>query len=211
MNSLFKLFYNHLGGRKNGDDELGQALAGLKMNLSWLDKKLSDAGNKVPRSLLLKKITSMSKLIDTTIQTAREISTELRPRVLDDLGLTAAIEWQAQEFQTRMGIRCEFTSIPKNITLDKEQSTAIFRIVQDALTNAGHHASATRVNISLREEAGNLILEVKDNGKGTIKSKTGSLGVLRMQERALLLRGELKISGTSGKGKTVTIRIPLKR
>jgi len=194
-------------------DELGQALTGLKMNLSWLDKKLSEAGDVVPRSLL-EEITSMSKLVDTTIQTVREISTELRPGVLDDLGLTAAIEWQLQEFQTRTGIRCNFTSSPENITLDQDRSTAIFRIFQETLINVARHANATRVDISLKEEADNLILEVRDNGKGITESgisNSKSLGLLGMRERALFLGGEVKISGTPGKGTTITVRVPLKR
>jgi len=194
-------------------DELGQALTGLKMNLSWLDKKLSEAGDVVPRSLL-EEITSMSKLVDTTIQTVREISTELRPGVLDDLGLTAAIEWQLQEFQTRTGIRCNFTSSPENITLDQDRSTAIFRIFQETLINVARHANATRVDISLKEEADNLILEVRDNGKGITESgisNSKSLGLLGMRERALFLGGEVKISGTPGKGTTITVRIPPKR
>jgi len=194
-------------------DELGQALTGLKMGLSWLDKKLSEVGNVVPRPLL-EQITSMSKLVDTTIQTVREISTELRPGVLDDLGLTAAIEWQAQEFQTQTGIRCKFTSSPENITLDQDRSTAIFRIFQETLTNVARHANATRVNVRLKEKADDLILKVRDNGKGITESEISnpkSLGLLGMRERALLFGGEVKISGIQGKGATITVRIPLKR
>lgn len=190
-------------------DNLGQALTGLKMSLSWLHKKLSEKGDEVVRS----EIASMSKLIDTTIQTVREISTDLRPGVLDDLGLTAAIEWQAQEFQTRIGIRCRFTTSLENITLDKHHSTAIFRILQEALTNVARHANANRVNISLRENADNLILEVRDNGKGITENEVSnprSLGILGMKERALLLGGDVKIIGTLEKGTTVSVQIPVK-
>jgi PAS domain S-box-containing protein len=192
-------------------DNLGQALTGLKMSLSWLDKKLSEVGDGVPPPLLLNEIASMSKLIDAAIQMVREISAELRPGVLDDLGLVAAVEWQAQEFQTRMGIRCRFTSTLENITLDKEQSTAIFRILQETLTNVARHANATRVNITLRKKAGNLILEVRDNGRGITESEISnprSLGLLGMRERALLLGGNVEISGTPGKGTAVTVQIP---
>ncbi len=192
-------------------DNLGQALTGLKMSLSWLDKKLSEVGDGVPPPLLLNEIASMSKLIDAAIQMVREISAELRPGVLDDLGLVAAVEWQAQEFQTRMGIRCRFTSTLENITLDKEQSTAIFRILQETLTNVARHANATRVNITLRKKAGNLILEVRDNGRGITESEISnprSLGLLGMRERALLLGGNVEISGTPGKGTAVTVKIP---
>ena len=194
-------------------DELGQVLTGLKMNLLWLDKRLSDLGDVIPRPIL-EEIVSMSKLIDNSIQTVQEISTELRPGVLDDLGLTAAIEWQAQEFQTQTGIRCRFTSNAEDITLDKVWSTAIFRILQEALTNVARHANATRVNISLREKAGSLILVVRDNGKGITETATfnpKSLGLLGMRERALFLGGEVKIRGTPGKGTKITVRIPLNR
>ncbi|MGE5445220.1 MAG: PAS domain S-box protein [Ignavibacteriales bacterium] len=192
-------------------DELSQTLTGLQMSLSWLSKKLSEASNGVLHSLLLQEITIMSKLIDATTQAVQEISAELRPPVLDDLGLTAAIEWQTREFQTRMGIECRFISSPENITLDKEQSTAIFRILQETLINVARHANATRVDISLRKRADNVILEVRDNGKGITESEISnphSLGLLGMRERALLLRGEIKISGTPGKGTAVTVRIP---
>lgn len=193
-------------------DEMGQALTCLKMSLSWLDKKLSGAGNGVPRSLLLEEITSMSKLVDTTIQRVREISIELRPGVLDDLGLMAAIEWQAQEFQSSVGIRCSFTSSLGNVTLDQNQSTAIFRILQETLTNVARHANASRVDISLNENAGKLILEVRDNGKGITEREiftSKSLGLLGMRERALLLGGEVRISGTPGKGTNVSVQIPV--
>jgi PAS domain S-box-containing protein len=193
-------------------DEMGQALTGLKMSLSWMGKKLSEAGDGVPRSLFLEEITSMSKLADSTIQRVREISTELRPGVLDDLGLTAAIEWQAQEFQTRAGIRCSFTSSPANITLDQDRSTAVFRILQETLTNVARHANATRVDIRLKENASNLILEVRDNGKGITEreiSNSKSLGLLGMRERALFLGGEVNIRGTPGKGTSVRVQIPV--
>ncbi|MGH7900426.1 MAG: PAS domain S-box protein, partial [Thermodesulfobacteriota bacterium] len=194
-------------------DELAQVLTGLKMSLSWVDKKLSDAGdNEVSRSQMLEEIEAMSKLVDNAVQTVQEISAELRPVVLDDLGLTAAIEWQAQEFQTRMGIRCRFTSSLENITLDKERSTAIFRILQETLTNVARHANATRVNISLKEKAGNLVLEVRDNGEGISKnaiSNPKSLGLIGIRERAILLGGKVKISGSPGKGTTITVQIPL--
>jgi signal transduction histidine kinase len=154
----------------------------------------------------------MSRLIDSTIQSVRRIATELRPGVLDDLGLMAAIEWQAQEFQTRTGIRCQVTLPVEDVTLDAASSTAIFRIFQEILTNVARHGSATSVSVSLKEQAGNLVLEAQDNGKGIAESEISSpksLGLLGMRERALPFGGEVKIRGTPGKGTTVTVRIPL--
>ncbi|MCH8055141.1 MAG: GAF domain-containing protein [Deltaproteobacteria bacterium] len=188
-------------------DELGQALTGLKMDLSWLRKKLSK-----DRHSLLVKTKSMLNLIDQTIQTVRKISTELRPGALDELGLAAAIEWQFQEFQNRTGIKGAVRSHLEEIHSDQARSTAVFRIFQEALTNIARHAKATRVNISLQEEGGSMILQVTDNGRGIKESKIfdgKSLGLLGMRERALPLGGEVAISGRRGEGTTVTVRIPL--
>jgi len=193
-------------------DELGQALTGLKIDLSWLDGKLSEARNAAPRRLLLEKIKSMIKLIDTTIHTVRRIVTELRPGVLDDLGLMAAIEWQAQDFQNRTGVKCDLASSLEDIDLDQDRSTAVFRIFQETLTNVARHSGATKVDIILEERDGSLILEVKDNGRGITEnglSSSKSLGILGMRERALLLGGEIDILGAQGKGTTVTLRVPL--
>ena len=190
-------------------DELGQELTGLKMDLSWLIKRLS-AG----QEQLVKKVESMLKLIDTTIQSVRRISTKLRPGVLDDLGLTAAIEWQAQDFQTRTMIQCEFRSNLKEVDLDRDRSTTIFRILQETLTNVARHASATRVNIYLNEAAASLVLIVVDNGRGITEKEildAKSLGLLGMRERALVFGGEVKISGAPGKGTTITLKIPLQK
>jgi len=190
-------------------DELGQALTGLRMDLTWLGSRLRQ-----DQKSLLKRIQAMSKLIDATIQAVRRISTELRPRVLDDIGLMAALEWQAQDFQTRTGIRCKFSSRVEELSLDQDRSTAVFRIFQETLTNVVRHAHATSVNISLRDNAGNLILEVRDNGKGIADgeiSDARSLGLLGMRERAALFGGEVDISGIAGRGTRVTVRIPLRK
>ena len=154
----------------------------------------------------------MLKLIDRTIQTVRRLSSELRPAVLDDLGLEATIEWQMQEFKTRTGIRYKLTLPSKDLILDQKQSTAVFRIFQETLTNVVRHSNATQVSISLRMKADNLILSVKDNGKGITENEISdakSLGLLGMRERALLLGGEVHIMGAHGKGTTVTVRVPI--
>jgi signal transduction histidine kinase len=188
-------------------DELGQALTAMKMDLSWLDKRLTK-----DQVLQRKKIKSMSKLVDTTLQTIKKISTELRPELLDDLGLSAAIEWQAEEFQTHTGIRCKITVDPEDIILDKDHSTAIFRIFQETLTNIARHAKATKVKVSLKEKAGRLELRVKDNGRGITEEQASdpkSFGLIGIRERAYSFGGKVAIKGLEDKGTTVTVRIPL--
>ena len=188
-------------------DELGQALTAMKMDLSWLDNRLPK-----DQKPLFEKIKSMSKLADATIQTVKKISTELRPGLLDDLGLPAAIEWQAEEFQTRTGIKCEITKDPEDIILDKDRSTAIFRIFQEALTNVTRHAKATKVKVSLKEKAGKIELKVRDNGKGITEEQVSnpkSFGLIGIMERAFYLDGKVVIKGIQDKGTALTIRIPL--
>jgi signal transduction histidine kinase len=190
-------------------DELGQALTGLKMDLYWLTSRLPKKFRTVHE-----KTKAMSAHIDATIQTVRRIATELRPGILDDLGLVAAIEWQAQEFQKRTGIECVVTSDLKDPILDQDLNTAFFRIFQETLTNIIRHAQATRVEVHLQQEESTLVLEVKDNGRGISEAElndTRSIGVLGMRERAALLQGELQISGVPGQGTTVAVRIPLAR
>jgi signal transduction histidine kinase len=136
----------------------------------------------------------------------------LRPGVLDDLGLIAAIEWQVQDFENRTGITCVFNSSTEEIDLDQDRSTAVFRIFQEALTNVSRYANATRVKINLEAGADVLILRIEDNGKGIKESEVShpkSLGLLGMRERVLLFGGNVKISGSPGKGTTVTVLIPL--
>lgn len=189
-------------------DELGSVLTGLKIDLSWLAARLP-----ADQMAMLEKTRAMLKLVGSIIQSVRRISTELRPGMLDDLGLVAAIEWQTQEFQARAGICCQFTSTLVDRKLDRELATAAFRIFQETLTNVARHAKATRVSIALGTKANSLILTVRDNGKGITEREIAdrrSLGILGMRERALLLGGEVMISGLRGRGTTVTVAIPLK-
>lgn len=187
-------------------DELGQTLTGLKMDVAWLQRHLDQA-----QPALLEKTRAMSDLIDTTVQAVRRIATELRPGILD-LGLVATIEWQLQDFQTRSGIATTLLSAPEETTLDADGSTAVFRIFQEILTNVVRHAQATRVEVSLEETAEVLTLQVRDNGRGITASEIHnpkSIGLLGMQERARLRRGEVHFQGAPGQGTTVTIRMPL--
>ena len=188
-------------------DELGQTLTGLKMDVAWLQRHLDQ-----PQQAWLEKTLAMSDLLDLTIQTVRRISTELRPGILDDLGLVATIEWQLQEFQARTGIAGKLISAPEETTLDADGSTVVFRIFQEILTNVIRHAQATQVTVSLAESATFLTLQVQDNGRGITKSEINSpksIGLLGIQERARLRAGEVQFQGTPHQGTTVTVRLPL--
>lgn len=190
-------------------DGLGQALTGLKMDLSWLVRKRDENQNS-----LGEKTKSMLDVVDSIIQTVRNISTDLRPGVLDYLGLAAAIEWQVHEFQKRSATQCQLGLPIEEIPMDGTCSTAMFRIFQETLTNIARHAHATKVKINLEENDGSAILEVADNGRGIRQSSLfdpKSLGLLGMRERALLLGGEVSIRRNDGEGTTVTVRIPLRR
>jgi signal transduction histidine kinase len=193
-------------------DEMGGALTGLKIDLSYLASKAPKTRDKTKRDLFLKQINNMSRLIEETIGKVRRIATDLRPSILDDFGLLAAIEWQLQDFEKRTGIQCEFISDLENIRLDEKRSTAVFRIFQESLTNVARHALATKVTVRLYEENDKLILKVEDNGKGIsellIHDKM-SFGLLGMRERALFLGGTVNISSEPCQGTTISMEIPL--
>jgi signal transduction histidine kinase len=186
-------------------DELGQVLTGLKMEVGWLAKRLKERA-------LVEKTDSMGKLIDSTVQTVRKIATGLRPEMLDDMGLIAAVGWQAKEFQKRTGIRCRAKLPPEGLKLDIDVSTTMFRIFQEILTNVARHSRATRVDIDLEVAETRVALDVADNGVGIPVGEVNgkkSLGLLGMNERALLFGGEVKIAGAPGQGTRVTVAIPL--
>jgi PAS domain S-box-containing protein len=189
-------------------DELGLGLTVLKIDLSWLRKRLPE--NEIP---LHDKAETMTQLIDKTIQTVKKISTELRPGLLDDLGLAAAIEWQAEEFQKRTGIQCKITIDPKDITFDRDRNTAIYRIFQETLTNVARHAQATEVDVSLRQRDVQLELIVRDNGRGITEKELDnprSFGLIGIRERVKIFNGINIIKGIPGKGTTVTVRMPIR-
>jgi PAS domain S-box-containing protein len=195
-------------------DELGSALTSLKWDLEAMEKIFSASGKRLPAPALRKKMAAILGLTDTTIDIVRRIASELRPSLLDDLGLAAAIEWHARKFQNRTGIIVDCDCPQADVVLSQEQSTAVFRIFQEALRNILRHAQATRVYVIMAEEAGAFVLTIKDNGRGiTEEEKSGplSIGLLGMQERAHLIGGEIEIAGVAGAGTAVTVRLPMVR
>ena len=185
-------------------DELGQSLTGFKMDLTWMRGRLQGDDLMANRQALIDKIGMMAGLIDETANLVRKLCTELRPGVLDDLGLIAAIEWQIREYELRTGIRCSHQIETPDLTVDAERSTALFRIFQEILTNVARHASASRVEVNMRQEEAEIVLEVKDNGRGikdSEKAGTKSLGLLGMRERALVIGGEVEITGRPAKAR----------
>lgn len=185
-------------------DDLGQLLTALKMDLAWLDTRLPQ--EQLPALL---KVRFMTHLVNRITDTVQRICSELPPEILDDLGLAAAIQWQASTFEHRTGLRC-IVSIKDMDRVDGELSTGLFRIVQGLLTNAARHAGATVVWVTLKKEADWFILEVSDNGRGLTDSDTPSIShkLLSLRERVMLMRGELTINGMPGQGASVSVKIP---
>ncbi len=187
-------------------DELGQQLTGLKMDLSWIHKKLD-----VDDIIVNEKISDALKIIDLTIQSVRRIATELRPSILDDLGLIAALEWQCEEFQNRFNINASFFSNVSFVEIEKDTATALFRIYQESLTNVLRHSGANKTTTSLNVEHGSLKLQISDNGIGfdldKIKVKK-TLGILGMRERANMINADYSIS-SNNTGTTILVIVPL--
>jgi PAS domain S-box-containing protein len=195
-------------------DEFSQVLTVLRMDLTVLSRMISKTSiDPVKRISLIEKITSISELLETAIRSTRRIITELRPAVLDELGLFTAMQWQAQEFENRTGIRCKIIQLQHNINLDKNTSTVIFRILQEGLTNVAKHSEATRVTISLTVRKNKLLLEIKDNGKGigndTLRAPT-STGLLGIRERVMVLNGNFEINSEEGHGTSLLVSVPYK-
>ncbi len=188
-------------------DELSGSLTALKMDVSLLPARAAK-----DRAAFSEKLASMSQLIDTTLAHVHSIVTELRPVILDKLGLIAAIEWQASQFQARSGIVCETHLPAEEIALDPDRATAIFRIFQESLTNIARHANASKAAVDLRREAENVVLAVRDNGKGIDEQMIyahHSLGLLGMRERALSFGGTVEVRALPGDGTLMTMKIPV--
>lgn len=192
-------------------DVLGQEMTGFKMDVQWLLEKLKNEPSAEDLQSARDKLMGMKRQLEHTIETIRRISTQLRPAVLDALGLVAALEWQAADFQKRAGITCTFESSHDDVELDEERATAVFRIFQEALTNVARHSHASRVEARLAVTDRELCLTVTDNGVGISSEKktmTRSLGLLGMQERALMFGGHVEVEGRPGQGTTVTLVMP---
>ncbi|MGO9015609.1 MAG: response regulator [Dissulfurispiraceae bacterium] len=186
-------------------DELGQALTAQKMELSWFRERYGD--NKA----ICDKAGAMMDALNATIRAVKRICTELRPSILDDFGLVEAMQWQANEFQTRTRIECAVDSVPEDIEMDKERSTALFRIFQETLTNVLKHAGATKVTARMTKDKDNIILEVIDNGKGITDeqlSKPQSFGLIGMRERVYPWGGKVEITGHKNRGTKVKVSLP---
>jgi PAS domain S-box-containing protein len=187
-------------------DELGQALTALKMDIAWMGTRLSGISD-----ALFKKTDSMSKIIDSTIDTVHRISADLRPGLLDDLGLVAAMEWQTQDFQRRFGLPCRADLSIDDEGIDRQLATAIFRILQETLTNVVRHADASEVSVRLSERHNILKLEVTDNGRGATQEQIEdprSFGLIGMRERVHPWGGAVVIEGKPNRGTRVIVSLP---
>lgn len=192
-------------------DNLGQSLTALRMDLFRISKNIGQLEKTNGTEMIGKNIQEMISLVDSNIQLVRKISRDLRPTLLDDLGLLAAIEWQVNDFKQRSGIDCKLATTLDKIEIDKSKSIGIYRIVQEALTNIVRHSKASEVVIKIYSHDGNICLEVNDNGCGITEDQiynTKTLGLLGMRERAFLIGGELSIQGTLDKGTKLLLTYP---
>jgi PAS domain S-box-containing protein len=188
-------------------DELGQALTGMKMDIRWIERRLPEDS-----TLILERLHSIIMLIDSAILSVQRLSMALRPPALDDFGLNEVIALVLTDFEKRTNITCEFIPTPQLLALNKEISTEMFRIFQEALTNIARHAGAQRVTIILQNTRDRLTMEIRDDGRGITKKEIAdpmSIGLTGMRERVYALEGTLEINGVKGKGTTITVSIPL--
>jgi len=193
-------------------DQLGRCLTTLKMDITLIEQMVSGQLTAETIRSIHEKTKMMQGGIDEMVHVVRKISTELRPGILDDLGLAAAIEWQAKDFQKRSGVLCTLNIIEEDLDLSREQATAIFRIFQEILTNVARHSKAEKLWVDLDVRDGMVVLEVEDNGIGIAPATLGqgkALGLLGMRERAAIFGGHVEIAGNPGKGTTVVVRIPI--
>ena len=188
-------------------DELGQALTMLQMDVAWCTERVSAGDDAIARRL-----DKMAALLGSTVAATRRIAADLRPLILDDLGLVPAIEWLVESFGQRTGLPCELVVSDASIDLPTTYSTAIFRIVQEALTNVTKHAHARAVVVTLERRPTEVIVHVRDDGRGYSPEegrKLGSLGLIGVRERAHLIGGEANVRSAPGKGTQIEVRLPL--
>ncbi|HEV3327162.1 MAG TPA: GAF domain-containing protein [Puia sp.] len=187
-------------------DELGQQLTAIKLDVSWLDRKIQGD------AIIKERIGGILSMLTEMIHTIRRISTQLRPSILDDLGLVEALRWQVRDFQKRGGIGIQFECPEESLKLEAGVTTGLFRIFQEALTNIARHAEATAVSAFLLKEDGQLVLTITDNGKGFdlhAAKKKKTLGLLGMKERTLMMKGAYEISSQPGSGTSLRVSVPL--
>lgn len=188
-------------------DELGQALTALRIDLNWLDRRLPQREQQVGD-----KLTAMLSLVDRTVDAIRRISEDLRPGMLDDLGLAAAIEHHVSKFAAQTGIACELAMSRDHYELDDRTATTLFRVLQESLTNVARHAQANKVTVRLQDLPGEMLLIVQDDGRGLPQPSAGAkktYGLLGMHERVRLLGGKLDISSAPGQGTRIEASLPL--
>lgn len=187
-------------------DDLGQTLSALKMDLGWVNKRLL-----ADQAQLATKISEMKSIIDQSVKSVKRICSDLRPGILDDLGLVSAASWYLDAFQQRSGIQCLLNIEPPEIQIERETSTALYRILQEALNNVVRHANASQVAVSLTRVKETIVLEVADNGKGidTTIQKSLSFGIIGMRERAYALNGEFSVSEQPAGGTIIRVEIPV--
>lgn len=190
-------------------DELGQLLTGLKIDITWLAHELTRDPDR-PTNDVVNKLQAMAGLVELSMKTIQQIVSRLRPAVLDHFGLIEALQWEAATFEQRTGIRCRVSGRAHS-ELAHERATGVFRIFQEALTNVARHAHAGAVRIAVRETSRDLVLEIRDNGRGITAAEAQSprsMGLLGMRERARLLGGELTVAGTRGRGTRIALKVP---
>jgi PAS domain S-box-containing protein len=189
-------------------DELAQALTALKMDVNWI----ADRARKSPDEALEEKLAAMQAMLDDTVAATRRISADLRPLMLDDLGLVPAVEWLAQGFTERSGIQCDLRLVEEGLELGEPYASAVFRILQESLTNVAKHAQASRVEMTVARSDGAVALTVRDNGRGFALEeprKPNSFGLMGLRERAYALGGTVDIWSRSGEGTKIDVRIPV--
>ena len=194
-------------------DQLGRCLTALKMDVDGIKRGLpANVTDKNTLGQVVERAKRMNETLNETVQTVRRISAELRPGVLDDLGLAAAIEWQAKDFQARSGVSCILRLAEEDLAISRDRATALFRIFQESLTNVARHAQATKLWVNLSVEEGAVVLEIEDDGIGISPERVAerhSLGLMGMRERVAVFGGGIEFSGVPGQGTVVVVRIPV--
>ena len=194
-------------------DELGHALTSVKLDVAWLMRNFARGKEALSDSQVMGRTQVVLDTLDRAIGFTRDLSSRLRPGILDHLGLVPTLEWLVQDFGERSSLTCEFKSVMRECALGPAESTAVFRICQELLTNVARHAFATRVTVSLREFEGGLLMEVTDNGRGISPDKIESghsLGLVGIRERVRVLGGEFRIIGQPGRFTRARVWAPIR-